>query len=282
MTAAARGVMSVAAAALIGCSPAKPPARPTSQPASAPATQPASAAMAPAPSAITPRVVAESAEWERDEALANLSDAQLGLSAAIRLVRIAGVESPLLPTPLGEHDAARLRLAELHDGAYVLGECVADRDNVLRNPLLIQATGEVVLVGDVGDALLHLSRDPDVFPHVFLSPRQVILATHPDRTALLLKTTENLRFELRGDDGRDYLALVHAAPGSEPVEAAQYAWDPFEHTFSGPASDRLPPPASGFFVLDLDKCAALNPVGGEIAPPDPIKADEPQKQVEPS
>ncbi|MCG3125638.1 MAG: hypothetical protein CHACPFDD_00463 [Phycisphaerae bacterium] len=282
MTAAARCVFPLASALLLGCSPATPPARPTSQPASAPASQPATTAAVSPDERSSPRIVAESAEWGRDEALANLADPQLGLSAAVRLVRIAGVETPLLPTPLSPADAARLRLAELDDGDYVLGERAADAENVLHKPLLIHATGEVVPIGDVGDAVLHLSRDPDVFPHIFLSPRQVILATHPDRTALLLKTAESLRFELRSDDGHDYLALVYAAPGAASVEAAQYAWDPFEHTFSGPASDRLPPPATGFFVLDLDKSAALNPVGGEIAPPDPIKADESHKQVEPS
>jgi hypothetical protein len=61
-----------------------------------------------------------------------------------------------------------------------------------------------------------------------------------------------------------------SAPSSaEPVEVAQYRWDPDEGAFVGPERDRLPAPSSARFELDLRESKALIPVGGEIPEPPP-------------
>lgn len=245
-------------------------------------------------------IVEESLEWSRDEALANLEDDELGLSAAVRLVRLAEVDAPAVPDPLPVETAVRLKLLPLSDTTYALGFDDAENPRLLRSAVIIDTAGDVsVPGGQEGGMDLHVSRDGDVFPHLFLAGDRVILAETPEQAALVLSQPNTLRFELRDNDGYPYLVLAApggvkngaaaqsadaeangsaeaAVDGGKRIEVARYNWDPYELLFMGPASDAMPDPPGGRFELDMAESLALIPVGGEIGDPDPI---EPMKDA---
>ena len=238
----------------------------------------------------------ESFDWTLPEALANLEEPELGLSAAVRLVRLADVHVPMLPDPLPVAAARKLRLTALSDSAYALGVRDDDNERVVRTPLLIDLEGNVSEPGDDGESFdLYVSRDGDVFPHLLISPTTVVNAASPDDEQIRLESTDSMWFEVRQENEVDYLALIHLGGAEEneeteeaaddeadapsavsepavvgPVEVARYQWDPFESMFMGPAADKLPAPLEGRFELDLEASAWLLPVGGEIGEPDAI------------
>ncbi len=255
----------------------------------------------------------ESHDWSLEEALANLEEPDLGLSAAVRLVRLADVHVPMLPDPLPMEAARKLRLIALSDSAYALGVRDDDNERLVRTPLLIDLEGNVSEPGDEDEDesyVLYVSRDGQVFPHLLVGRTTVLNAASPGDEQVRLKTTDSMHFEVRQENGVDYLSLIHDANGevgeelpdgdeaapladdppaaetptsapttnsaarpavSEgPIEAARYQWDPFESMFMGPAADKLPPPLKGRFELDLESSSWLQPVGGEIGEPDDI------------
>ena len=257
----------------------------------------------------------ESHEWSLEEALANLEEPELGLSAAVRLVRLADVHVPMLPDPLPIEAARKLRLTALSDSAYALGVRDDDNDRLVRTPLLIDLEGDVTAPGDEDEDEdemydLYVSRDGQVFPHLLVGRTTVMNAASPRDERVCLKTIDSLHFEVRQENGVDYLSLIHHADGEAdeahpdgdeaapldddppaaeaptsapttgsaprqaapegPIEAARYQWDPFERMFIGPAADKLPPALKGRFELDLEASSWLQPVGGEIGEPDDI------------
>jgi hypothetical protein len=242
----------VAASACYGCNASRPPA-------SQPATRPAPPKL----------IAAESEHWSREQAGAHLGDPKLGISAAVRLVRLADVSALCVPTELSDAHVARLRLVGLGTQRWALGLADAKDPHRLRAPVLVSADGEVTLIGDGVEeelAVLHVSKDADVFPHLVVLPQRVILVNDDLVTAIVLKTCENVCFDLRQERGFSYVALVLTG-AAKAVEVARYRWDPYELTFLGPAVDKLPDPPGGKFQIDLEASRRLEPVGGEIPPP---------------
>lgn len=289
-------------ATIPGCdrAPNAPPARQPSA-SSAPASQPATASTRPV---APPALVSESADWTRETCLEKLRSAdgadaeRVRRSAAVRLARIAKLSAMAVPDPLPDEWGGTLQVAALADDRWCLG--VRDDDEQrYAMPLLIDAEGAVSVPAGEGEeeaAVLVVSDDADVFPHLLLSPTRVLLIEKSPRAALVAKALGGARFDCRRREGKwPYVALVvpnraasrAAAPAAvgaangEPafVEVAMFRWDPDEQAFQGPGKDKLPDPPGGFFELDLHASKALIPVGGEIpeAPAPPV-APAPRKQ----
>lgn len=206
-------------------------------------------------------------DWSLAEAVQRLSDRQGGVSAAVRLIRLAGVAPTVVPDPLGRDEALALRLAPLSADLYALGVWETGRREHLWGPVLVDAAGAVTLVGERLDnldaVLLRISPDVDLFPHLMVASDEVWLASRPDSAALCLQDAERVRFALASAGDYPYVQLVlRAAP---EVEVARYRWDPYELMFLGPARDTLPAEAGGGeFAIDLERSEALVPMGGII------------------
>lgn len=182
----------------------------------------------------------ESHDWTLAEALANLEEPELGLSAAVRLVRLADVHVPMLPDPLPVDAARKLRLTALSDSAYALGVRDDDNERVVRTPLLIDLEGKVSTPGDEGESFdLYVSRDGDVFPHLLIGSTMVMNAASPDEEQIRLKSTGSMRFEVRQENGVDYLALIHLGGAEENGENEEAADDETDglSAVSGPDAD---------------------------------------------
>ena len=222
-------------------------------------------------------VVPESGDWSLEDALARLVDEQLGISAAVRLVRLAEVRPLCVPEELTDATVSRLRLIQLSGGTWALG--VADRrsEHALHAPLLIDADGGVTVVTEGAEEellTLHVSDDADIFPHLLITPRQVWIGKLPPELALTRKSPDVVGFEWREQEGFGYVGLMLAGAEGR-VEATRYHWDPYEMGFTGPAADNLPDPPGGKFSLDMENSPLLIPMGGEIPEPEPIEAEPP-------
>lgn len=222
--------------------------------------------------------------WSRDEALARLAADQDAISAALRLVRLAEARSPATDEPLSAATVRGLRVLRVGEQRWAIGSAgPAPRE--IRSPLVIESTGVVARpMDDPGEATLFVAEDPEVFPHLLVDRTSVTIYGDAPRRALTLKTGEALHFEVRTRNEFPYvsLALTEHSDDGQPIQAAEYRWDPFELAFAGPLSDKLPPPHEGRFELDLAQSRALIPVGGEIEvkPADPPKR-QPDRPVEP-
>lgn len=247
------------------------------------ATQPAAPPPpppAPQPSPLLP----ESEAWSRQEALDKLADEAASLSAAVRLVRLAGADPLCVPDPLSAEFARRLRVVALSETLWALGLGTSDQDR-LRSPVLIDAAGAVMLPVDGVEeevALLWVAEDTQLFPHVLTALERVWIVGDELHPALVTMSPAGLRFEVREEDDVPYVVLLwrrlsevagegDQATGGEPVEVARYTYDPYEFAFMGPLADKLPDPPGGLFELDLEHSEGLIPVGGEIPEPPPIE-----------
>ena len=261
------------------------PQRSATQPvAREPTAQPAGA---PAPKAEPRPLLAGFEAWTREEALARLASEATRLSAAVRLVQPAGKEPLCVPDPLSAEAAHRLRVLPLSETTWALG-LVTSAEDRLRSPVLIDSDGTVRLPFDGVDeevALLYVAKNTDIFPHVLITVDRVWLIDDEPTLALATKSPVGLRFDVRQADGYPYVALLWRdldavareegqAANHQPVEVARYKYDPYELAFVGPLSDKLPDPPGGLFELDLERSAALIPVGGEI--PEPPPAEDPE------
>jgi hypothetical protein len=219
----------------------------------------------------------ESAAWSRAAAAERLADPKLGVSAAVRLARLADATPLCAPEQLTDATASRLRLVPLSERLWALG--LADRRNprALHAPVLIDAEGNVVTTADgtEEEALtLHISKDADVVPHLLVTPLRVFLAEVPPRLALTLAEPQTIGFAWRPRGDYGYVGLLLHGDGGW-TELAQYRWEPYELGFCGPASDKLPDPPGGKFVLDMEKSPLLIPEGGEMPERQPNKEPPP-------
>ena len=243
----------------------------------APTTQPSAPQRTPPAVLLAP----ESHAWSQDEATAHLGDDKLGLSAAVRLVQLSEQQPLCVPESPTDALLGRLRLVHLNRHYWALG--LADRTvtDCLRAPVLITAAGDVeVLADDVEEEMLvlHVSDDPDVFPHLVILPQTVLLVEAEITSAVALQPNDNVRFELRTQAGYPYIALLllHGEPDSE---AARYLWEPYELVLTGPACDSLPEPPGGKLNVDMASSLRFEPVGGELPEPIPIPEPAPTSPV---
>lgn len=269
-------------ALLIGCDGTqtansnKPPIPPASVAATQPGAQVAAEAAAP-----PPPLLAESRKWSREQAAEQLSDAAAAISAAVRLIELAEPESRYAQGEWPVERVNRLRLLPIGDSEYVFG--VADESNakLLAQAMRIAVDGSVkaIAVEEMPDARVYVSPDRDLFPALLIGKRQVRMLSDIESEALTIESPDNLRFDLHEkDEIASVLLMLDGAGGA--VEAARYRWDPYELTFIGPACDKLPDPPGGKFQLDLKRCAALTPMGGELLPPPKIDDNRPAAEKE--
>jgi len=263
--------------ALAGCgSEDTPPTTPSGE-AVTPASGPATKVGQTGHSAPVNPIIPESANWSRSEALKFLEDDQRRLSAAVRLVRLAEVKSPLLPEPLPAADALKLGVVRLTEELYALGAKDSDDAAALHEPLLLTVNGQATRLSEEGEhATLYVSADTDIVPHLLVGRRRVMNLDNLEQAALALKSPERAYFALRRENGVTYVVLMCCEPaaGAEPVELARYRWDAYDLSFMGPARDVFPKPSDEVFQLDLEASAALQPVGGQIPSPEPAPPKE--------
>lgn len=250
-------------AALAGCEADTP-----KDGAKSPSTQPADVRPADRPA----KLAAGWDTWDVFSAVQRLDDEVAGVSAAVRLVRLAEVESMAAPEPLSAGAYARLALQKLGPDLWVLG--MRDRANNLRAPLLIDAAGDVRLAVDGPDeelAVFCAADEAYSFPHVVLTPTRVILVEEPPREAIVLSQVSGLRFQVEREDGAPVLVLAPTdGPQGGERSPARYTWDAFESTFMGPATTTFPD--GRYFSIDLSTSRALIPVGGQIKAALPIES----------
>ncbi|MFO0840452.1 MAG: hypothetical protein U1D55_18240 [Phycisphaerae bacterium] len=206
-----------------------------------------------------PIILPESRSWTREEALAALPDEKRRVSAALRLVRLANVETPALPDPLPRDLAARLRFIAVSEDWLALGLEDASNPAHLEAPILISRDGDVRLTPGVSE--LRLAEDLRLFPHLLIGPQRVFNAAFPEQPLLALKSPEKAAFALGSEPPRRYVAVVLQIDG-QPVEVGKYGWDAIEGSFFGPAMDTLPDPPGGTFAINLPESHGLQPVGG--------------------
>jgi hypothetical protein len=227
-------------------------------------------------------IVPESANWSQADAAAHLAEPKLGVSAAVRLVRLADVTPLCVPVELTDEQFCRLRLMPLGAERWALG--LADRkdERRLHAPVLISAVGDVTLLASGTDEealVLHVSKDAEVFPHVAVLPDRVLLVDETVTPAIVLASAQEARFELREQRGFSYVALVLSGPG-RAKEVTRYRWDPYELSFIGPGTDRLPDPPGGKFQMDLKASRRLVPEGGQVPETRPNKEPPPRPNEE--
>ena len=221
--------------------------------------------------------------WSQAEAATHLADVKLGMSAAVRLVQLAEAMPLCVPADLTDQHIARLQLSQLSVDRWALGLLDKKDPRRLRAPVLISVTGDVTLLAEGTDEealILHVSKDADVFPHVAVLPTRVLIVEKDVTPAIVLGAERNVRFELREQRGFSYVALVLPRSG-RTKEVARFRWDPYEMTFIGPGTDRLPDPPGGKFQIDLKASRRLVPQGGEVPETQPMPERPPERPVPP-
>jgi hypothetical protein len=222
----------------------------------------------------------ESLGWTAAQAQKQLSDPRRGVSAAIRLLRLADIDALCAPPELGDTQFRQLALRPLAEECWALGLREARQPDVLRAPVLFEAGSPRIPFPDEQELLrLYVSDDAEVFPHLATLPDRVFLLTSDEITpALALKPDQPVMFQFCTDRGYRYVGLMLL---TDRREVARFTWDPYESAFMGPAADQLPDPPGGTFALRLTESQRLIPVGGEL--PDPAEnADPPQRHPPPS
>lgn len=236
-----------------GTAPSVQPAAAT-QPGPAPASQPASP------------IHAEAATWSREECCRRLHDPKLAVSAAFRLMQMAG-RFPESTSTSQPDRIARLRVVALSENFWGAGFDASTGAQVtcLEDAVRIDAAGEVAApLGDGGAWRLYVSRNDNVIPDLFTDGRRLVLAHQLTEVAMVLKSPEDVYFAVQVIDDVPCVVLR----GGQPTQTlARYSWDPYEENFFGPASDLLPGKTDARFELDLPGSPLLQPVGGLISSP---------------
>lgn len=230
---------------------------------------------APAP---PPPLLPESHNWTREQAAERLADDNAAISAAVRLLEIAGVKPAGPESEWTRERVAAMRILPIAEDVFVFGRTDPVNEHLLSDCVLIHADGTVrALPEESAAARVYASPDRDLFPSVLLTKRQVWLFSDPSEEALLLESPDTVEFDLRLRDEIASIVLVVESNGAR-TDVARYRWDPYELTFIGPARDKLPDPPGGKFQLDVRRSAALTPMGGEIPPPPEHDATAPQEK----
>lgn len=227
--------------------------------------------------AVSTLIAPESRNWTQEQAVAQLDDATLGISAAVRLVQLRDAQPACLPGEPSDEVVERLRLVKVDEECWALGVAERERANHLRAPVLINAEGQVRALGvglEEELLVLRVSKDARVLPHLLVSPARVRTITPDVQPAFALAEGEApVWFEVREQRGYGYVAL---RASEQPEEIARYTWDPDEEMFLGPAANRLPDPPGGRFELDLEASELLVPLGGEL--PEPKEMEPPEER----
>lgn len=250
-----------------------PPAKPTPQkPAEPPVLDP------------------NSQQWSIGEALGKLDERESAVSAAVRLIRLAGVEPTVVPDQLPREVAQALRVVSLSDEHWAVGLWQVGERSHLWGPVIIDIAGKVTLIGEEWGnwepTLLRLSPDTDLYPHLIIATDRVLIATQPDEPALLIdEGGEVVRFTLQADE--DYPAVEVVLREDPSVTVAEFRWDYYELSFMGPARERIPEEhGGGEIALDLQQSQKLVPIGGIIEQPEipeapPTDGTPPQNEAPP-
>lgn len=156
-----------------------------------------------------------------------------------------------------------MRVVPLAPQLWALGRATRAA-RVLRAPVPIGPDGGIgrPLEGvDEALALLHVSSDGDLFPHLIVTPSVVRLVDQRKRPAIAGGALGPAAFMLVEGVGRPRVVLMAPDAEGAPAEVARYDWDPFERSFMGPAADRLAEEEE-VFTIDLPRSEAPVPVGG--------------------
>lgn len=221
-----------------------------------------------------PQLLIEREGWDTTTALMKLLGDDTRLSAAVRLVRLSGIKPACMPDPLPDNLVAKLAVVPLSDMYFALGYPAEGSEARLRCPVLIEMNGTVTEPAqgpEAETAVLHTATAAG-FPPVIITPNQLILIGETTQAAAVGLNFAPLRFELREKNGVRYVGLMlpledarkQQPDASEPVEVAQYRWDPYERLFVGPIADNYPEPYEGRFEMDLELSEALLPRGGDF------------------
>lgn len=216
----------------------------------------------------------ESLEWSRDQAAEFLAEDDSRMSAALRLVQLQEPEALCRPARITDDTVRKLRLVPLGPSAWTVGFVVADHPRLLRAPVVVTSAGEAWRTATGAEeetALLVLSADADVFPHVVLTPVRVVLLDPQPVTAVERKAQPHLSFAWADAGGLPYVAL-RIREEMAGREIARYTWDPYELQFTGPARDRLQEGREECFELILPNSKRLVPRGGIIPKPEPTES----------
>ncbi len=240
-------------------------------------TAPAGAAASAADRKLT--LLAPDAErWSREDAVLLLADPALGVSAAVQLVRSSAEQPLCAPAELTDDTARWLRVVRLGERVWALGIVDLDDAAILRAPVLIGPRGEIrrPAEGTEEELLaLHIAQDPEVFPHVLVSPQRVwTVNDFPPKLALTRAAPQDVGFCWAREEGWPCVVLVGGGTLAGR-QICRYAWEPYELGFVGPAADVLPDPPGGKFALDMEESPLLIPVGGEIPEPAPLPQPRP-------
>ncbi len=227
-------------------------------------------------------IARDSLKWSREEACAKLADEKLGVSAAVRLVRLAEATPLCVPAELTDEHVRQLRLVRLSEQRWALGLADKQSEQRLRTPVLISTAGDVLLPAEGVDEellVLCIAKDPDIFPHLLVLPERVLLIDEQIVPALVLDADQSVRFEPREHKGYPYIGLV-LNRGGKLLEVDRYVWMTDELAFEGPAADKLPDPPGGIFRMDLKASKRFVPVGGQVPETKPIAPERPGGPVE--
>lgn len=274
-------LVGLATLTLTGCPPAPPKPPSPTPPATSQAAQSAPASVE------TAKLSREWETWTREQAIGKLAQEDANAGAAIRLIQLAQLQSPLAPESVSDEHVRAISVARLSEQQFACG-LRTDNERLLRAAVIIDATTGEVQQTEHSDAealsLFYVSGDPEVFPNLLFLTDRVRIWGADAKDAVVLKPLTGLRFDLRMQSEYPYVALLYTQEGKTD-EVTRYKWDPYELAFVGPESDKLPEPSTQNFEIDLTASKALVPVGGDIESPKPIDNEEmprpPQPEPEP-
>lgn len=223
------------------------------------------------------------AGWTHDEAAEKLADATSAKGAALRLLSLAGATPMCVPATLTDLTLTRLRVVYLGD-RYAVGVMDLADDARLHAPVFISKGGLVTQpISGLEEELatLHISKDPELFPHLITTPRRVILLDDVSKDAIIVRYPSAVAFRLGKRGEFSYVSLVYLGGESPRSEIGRYQWDAFSLMFQGPGCDKLPEPPGGLYELDIKASHRLNPVGGTFPDAKPIPNTPPPNRQRP-
>lgn len=215
-------------------------------------------------------LIPDSHTWSREQAIAQLNDHRGARSAAVRLARLAELDTLLLPAEPSEQQLLRLTVRSLGESGFVCGLGDRKDSRVVYAPFWVLASGDTrVLASGVGEELLfvRVSEDTDIIPHVVVGPERVsVFDAGALRPAIVLGLAPEMRMDCAVIDDEPTVVLRWMGDRGAPV-VARYDWSAAEQAFVGPAAQTLAPPYAGRFEMDLELSELLEPVGGDMPAP---------------